>query len=209
MVIRNIWGIGRNYADHAAEMKSEVPKSPMVFLKAGTSATVNSNQLVLPFWAEDVHHEVELALKLSPHLQVLEAAVALDLTERTKQNLAKKNGHPWTLAKSFDGACPVSAFFSVKKLEDLADRRLRLWVNDELRQEGRTSQMIFGMQYLIDHLKLYYPVTPGDLILTGTPAGVGPIKAGDSIKAEFEGEITHIWKVSQDPVPDAAKDYPL
>lgn len=201
MVIRNIWCVGRNYSDHAAEMKAEVPKTPMIFLKAGSSASVNSNEIVLPFWTEDVHHEVELALKLSPYLHVLEAAVALDLTERKVQTAAKQSGGPWTLAKSFDGACAVSPFFMVKKLEEIADRRLRLWVNDELRQDGRTSQMIFGFATLLEHIKTYFPVCAGDLILTGTPAGVGPLLDGDTVKVEFEDEITHVWKVRKEKAP--------
>lgn len=201
MVIRNIWCVGRNYRDHAKEMNAPVPATPMIFLKAGSAASVNSTEIVLPWWAEEVHHEVEIALKLSPYLHVVEAAVALDLTERKLQAAAKQKGEPWTLSKSFDGACPVSAFFMVRKFDELADRRLRLWVNDELRQEGRTSDMIFGFEKLLEHVKTYFPICAGDLILTGTPAGVGPIRDGDTVKAEFEGEITHVWKVRQDKKP--------
>lgn len=195
MVIRNIWAVGRNYKDHAAEMKVEIPTSPLVFLKAGSSATVNSTEVVLPHWTEEVHHEVELALRLSPYLHVIEGAVALDLTERIKQTEAKQKGLPWTLAKSFDGACPISAGFMIKKLSDLKNRTLKLWVNDELRQEGNTNQMIFDPEMLVEHVKTMFPVCAGDYILTGTPVGVGPIKEGDRIKVEFQDEITHIWNV--------------
>lgn len=198
MLIRNIWGVGRNYADHAKELGNEVPSAPMIFLKAGSCATVNSTEISLPAWTEDVHHEVELTLKLSQHLTVVEAAVALDLTERKAQSQARKEGSPWTLAKSFDGACAVSSFFQVKKLEELADLRLRLWVNDQLRQEGRTSQMIFGVPHLLEYIIETFPVCPGDLILTGTPAGVGPLLDGDSVRVEIEGQITHTWKVKKE-----------
>lgn len=197
MMIRNIWCVGRNYADHAKELGNEVPSKPLIFLKAGSSATVNSNIIEIPYWAEEVHHEVELALKLSSHLHVIEGALALDLTERKVQAEAKKAGLPWTLAKSFDGACPISSFFMMKKLDDFKDRSIKLWVNDELKQEGRTSQMIFGFEQLVDHIKTYFPVCQGDLILTGTPAGVGPLRDGDIVRAEFEGEMTHTWKVTQ------------
>lgn len=205
MVIRNIWCVGRNYRDHAKEMNAAVPTTPMIFLKAGSSASVNSTEIVLPFWVEEVHHEVEIALKISPYLHVVEAAVALDLTERKVQAAAKQKGEPWTLSKSFDGACPVSAFFMVRKFDDLADRRVRLWVNDELRQEGRTSDMIFGFEKLLEHVKTYFPICAGDLILTGTPAGVGPLRDGDTMKAEVEGEITHVWKVRQDKKTEDGK----
>lgn len=201
MLIRNIWAVGRNYADHAKELGNEVPTKPMIFLKAGSSATVNSNEIILPWWTEEVHHEVELALKFGPNLNILEGAVALDLTERKLQNELKKAGHPWTLAKSFSEACAVSAFFTLKNLDAVRDLPIRLWVNDELRQEGRTSQMIFKMETLIDYVLEHFPVCPTDLLMTGTPAGVGPIKEGDVVKAQIEGEITHIWKVRKEAAP--------
>lgn len=197
MLIRNIWAVGRNYQDHAKELGNAVPAEPLIFLKAGSSASVNSTEIELPHWTEEVHHEVELALKLGSHLQVIEAAVSLDLTERRRQNEAKKAGTPWTLAKSFDNACAVSSFFMVRKLEELKDLRLRLWVNDELKQEGRTSQMIFPVEQILEYVIEHFPVCAGDLILTGTPAGVGPLVAGDRVKAEIEGQITHSWTVKK------------
>jgi acylpyruvate hydrolase len=208
MIIRNIWGVGRNYKDHAKELNNPIPESPLIFLKAGSCATVNSPELILPWWTEEVHHEVELALKISSHYHIIEGAVALDLTERKKQTEAKKKGEPWTWAKSFDGACAVSAFFSIRKLENIADLRLRLWVNDELRQEGRTSDMLFSPEVVLNHLKTYYPVCPGDLILTGTPAGVGPLNDQDVLKAEIEGEISHTWKVKKQAPPPENKQPP-
>lgn len=201
MIIRNIWAVGRNYADHAKELGNAVPTQPLIFLKAGSSATVNSNEIVLPYWTEDVHHEVELALKFNSHLQVMEAAVALDLTERKFQNEAKKAGQPWTLAKSFNNACAVSAFFIVRKLDELKDLRIRLWVNEELKQDGRTSQMIFPLEQVLEYVKERFPVCPGDLLLTGTPAGVGPLTAGDRVKAEIAGQITHTWVVRKESAP--------
>lgn len=205
MMIRNIWAVGRNYADHAKELGNDVPTEPMIFLKAGSSASVFSNEIVLPWWTEDVHHEVELALKFNASLGIVEGAVALDLTERKIQSAAKKTGAPWTLAKSFDNACAVSAFFSVHKVEELQDLRLRLWVNDELKQEGRTSQMIFKIPQLIEYVVGHFPVCAGDLLLTGTPAGVGPLQAGDRVKAEIEGQITHQWLVKKEAPPLSEK----
>lgn len=195
MMIRNIWCVGRNYADHAKELGNEVPTKPLIFLKAGSSASVNSNEIILPEWVTEVHHEVEIALKFSNYLHIIEGAIALDLTERSKQNEAKKAGQPWTLAKSFKEACPVSAFFQIKKLEELNDLPLRLYVNDELRQDGNTAQMIFGFEQLVEHVKEIFPVCPNDLLLTGTPAGVGPIQRGDKLRAEIPGLLTHSWNV--------------
>ncbi len=201
MLIRNIWGVGRNYTDHAKELGNQVPSEPMIFLKAGSSASVNARDIELPWWSEEVHHEVELALKFSPSMKIVECAVALDLTERKKQTEAKKSGLPWTMAKSFDNACAVSAFFAIRNLSEVQDLRLRLWVNDELRQEGRTSQMIFPCEKLISYITNHFPVCAGDLILTGTPAGVGPLAVGDRVKAEIEGQITHSWVVSKQAPP--------
>jgi len=201
MIIRNIWGIGRNYTEHAKELGNQVPSAPIVFLKAGSSATINSNELVIPWWCEEVHHEVELALKFNSHLRIVEGAVCLDLTERKAQSEAKSHGLPWTLAKSFDGACAVSAFFSIQNLSEFQNKRIRLWVNDELKQDGNTSQMIFKIPQLIDYLMERFPICAGDLILTGTPSGVGPIRDGDTLKAEIEGEMTHIWKVKKEVMP--------
>lgn len=195
-MVRNIWGVGRNFADHAKELGNPVPQgSPLIFLKAGSCASINSNEIVLPHWVEDVHHEVELAVKLSALLHPVEGALALDLTERTQQSKAKKEGLPWTLAKSFDGACAVSAFFSLRELAPLTDRRIQLSVNDQLRQDGSFADLIFSVEQVVSYLKEHFPLCPGDLILMGTPAGVGPVVDGDRLKAEIPGILQHQWKV--------------
>lgn len=201
MIIRNIWGIGRNFSKHAQELSNPVPEAPIVFLKAGSCASVNSPEIRLPWWLGEVHHEVELAVKIGNNFQIIEGAVALDLTERALQNKAKKEGLPWTPAKSFPNACIVSSFFTLKNWEMVKDARISLWVNDELRQTAILDEMIFKLPQLVRHVVDFYPVCPGDLILTGTPAGVGPLQAGDHLKAQIEGHITHLWKVSKDAAP--------
>jgi acylpyruvate hydrolase len=203
MMIRNIWAVGRNYVEHAKEMSAPVPTEPLIFLKAGSCASINSNEIEIPYWATEVHHEVELALKLGPQLNVIEGAIALDLTERKLQNLAKQKGEPWTLSKSFQGACAVSAFFTARDVGDWQNLQIRLWVNDELKQAASTAQMIFSCKQLLDNVMEYFPVCAGDLILTGTPAGVGPLKDGDRVRAEVSGLITHNWKVRTAPKPAA------
>lgn len=194
-MIQNIWAVGRNYADHAKELGNEVPSEPMLFLKAGSSATLAAKEIHLPEWATEIHHEVELALQFDENLQIDEACIALDLTERNKQNQLKSKGHPWTLAKSFKESCPLSSFFAVGDLEDLKNLEIILKINGEIRQKGNTAQMIFGYEKLIDFVRLHFPVIPGDLLLTGTPAGVGPIRRGDVLEAEIVGKIKHIWNV--------------
>ncbi|WP_415061548.1 fumarylacetoacetate hydrolase family protein [Bdellovibrio sp.] len=195
-MIQNVWAVGRNYAEHAKELGNEVPTEPMIFLKAGSTTTLAAKEIHLPAWIQEVHHEVELALRFDDNLQIEEACIALDLTERAKQNQLKAKGHPWTLAKSFTESCPLSPFFPVSDLEELKKLDLILKINGEVRQKGNTSQMIFSLEKLIDYVRHHFPVVPGDLLLTGTPSGVGPIQRGDHLEAEIQGKMKHSWKVS-------------
>lgn len=192
--IRNIWAIGRNYADHAKELGNDVPKEPLIFLKAGSTATTATN-LQLPSWSVDVHHEVELAVRFGADLKVDAGAIALDLTERHFQSLLKAKGSPWTLAKSFKDSCPLSEFFPVSSLSELQDLEISLMVNNEIRQKARTSQMIFSLQQQIDYVLQHFPVCPGDLLLTGTPAGVAALKKGDRLRGELVGKISKEWSI--------------
>ena len=143
-MIQNIWAVGRNYAEHAKELGNSIPTEPLIFLKAGSCATFSAKELHLPAGIEEVHHEVELALRFDENLQIESACIALDLTQRDLQNKLKAQGHPWTLAKSFKEACPLSPFFPVSDLDELVDLEISLKINGELRQQGRTSQMLFG-----------------------------------------------------------------
>lgn len=192
-MIRNIWAIGRNYADHAKELGNEVPKEPLIFLKAGSSAVFGS-EVLLPSWGIDIHHEIELALQFDSHLQISKASLALDLTERHYQNLLKAKGSPWTLAKSFTQSCPLSEFFMFEALEDLASVELTLKVNGEVRQRGNTSQMIFSLSQQIEYVKAHFPVVAGDLLLTGTPSGVGKVSRGDVLVGSFGNLASHTWR---------------
>ncbi|WP_413288277.1 fumarylacetoacetate hydrolase family protein [Bdellovibrio sp. HCB337] len=196
MIIRNIWAIGRNYAEHAKELGNEIPSEPLIFLKAGSCAVMNSSEFSLPTWTTDIHHEVELALVFDDQLQIQKAAVALDITERTLQGKLKAKGSPWTLAKSFPQSCPISDFFPVKNLDELKSLDISLTVNGELRQKGNTSQMIFSLEQQIEYVRAHFPVCPGDVLLTGTPSGVGPVKRGDQLVAEISGKIRKNWKVT-------------
>jgi 2-keto-4-pentenoate hydratase/2-oxohepta-3-ene-1,7-dioic acid hydratase in catechol pathway len=195
MIIRNIWAIGRNYAEHAKELGHEIPTEPLIFLKAGSTAVINTTEFALPSWAQDVHHEIELALKFNGQLNIDKATVALDLTERTLQQKLKAKGSPWTLAKSFTNACPLGEFFNVHSLKDLKKLDISLTVNGELRQKGNTSQMIFSLEQQLEYLLAHFPVCPGDVLLTGTPAGVAALKHGDQLIAEISGKTRKQWKV--------------
>lgn len=198
-MIRNIWAIGRNYAEHAKELGNEVPNAnvaePLIFLKAGSTAVMNSSEFSLPAWATDVHHEVELALMFDDQLKIRKAAVALDLTERTLQAKLKAKGSPWTLAKSFTNSCPLSDFFPVGSLEELKNLEISLTVNGELRQKGNTSQMIFTLEQQLEYILSHFPVCPGDVLLTGTPSGVAALKRGDALVAEIAGKVQKRWTV--------------
>lgn len=193
-MIRNIWGVGRNYSEHAAELGNSVPKEPLIFLKAGSSA-VFSEEIHLPAWAQDVHHEIEIALQFNEQLQIGAFGLALDLTERKIQGRLKANGQPWTLAKSFTNSCPITRFQKIENLSDLLTKVFSLEINGEIRQQGSPAQMVFPADRLIEFIKAHFPVCPGDLLLTGTPSGVGPLQRGDRLKAFLDHSLHHEWLI--------------
>lgn len=194
-MIRNIWAVGRNYADHAKELGNEVPASPLFFLKAGSCAFWGP-EIPLPAWCEDVHHELELILYFGEDLQIRKAGLALDLTERKKQNELKAKGSPWTLAKSFSHSCPLTKTFEVQSLQELENLEYELFVNGDLKQKGRPQDMIFNFEALVTYCKHHFPVVAGDALLTGTPSGVGPLRRGDKVKAVLKGKFEHEWIVT-------------
>ncbi|WP_146843132.1 fumarylacetoacetate hydrolase family protein [Cellulomonas composti] len=185
-----IVGVGRNYADHAAEHGVEVPTQPLLFLKPNTSVIGPDDPIVLPDWSEHVEHEAELAIvigKVTKDVPVERAldhvfgyTVANDVTARDIQ----RSDAQWTRAKGFDGSCPVGPWI-VPGL-DVDDLRVQARVNGEQRQDGRTSQMVFDAAYLVSYVSGVFTLLPGDLILTGTPAGVGPIVHRDVVEVEIE-----------------------
>ena len=188
--------VGRNYAKHIEEMKSERTASPVLFLKPNSSLCDLDKPIKIPTGWGAVHHEVELALCIGQKCsrlneeQVMDAVagfgLALDLTLRDLQSAAKKAGLPWAVAKGFDGACPVSTFVPKEKIPDPQKLRLSLKVNGETKQDGNTSHMLFPIPELVAYISRFFTLEPGDLILTGTPAGVGPLRPGDEIEAEIE-----------------------
>ena len=183
-------GIGRNYAEHAAELGNAVPEEPMVFLKPNTAVVGPNDPIVLPSYSQDVHYEGELAVVISrickdvPVTKAMEVVfgytVANDVTARDKGATG-----PWALKKAFDSSCPLGPYL-VTDL-DPGDLAIKTWVDDELVQDGRTSQMVYGVNELISYVSSIFTLLPGDVILTGTPAGVGPIVAGQRVDVEVEG----------------------
>lgn len=183
-------GVGRNYADHAAEMGNELPTSPLLFLKPNTSVIGPDDPIVLPAWTEDVHHEAELAVVIGKVTKdvtpeqaldrVFGFTVANDITARDIQ----RSDDQWTRAKGFDGSCPLGPWV-VPGLE-VDDLAVRARVNGEVRQDGRTRDLVFDVAFLISYISEVFTLLPGDVILTGTPAGVGPVVHGDVVECEVE-----------------------
>lgn len=189
----NIWAVGRNYHDHAKELGNEVPKQPMVFLKSGSSLVQGP---LCELWqgSVDIHHEIEIALRFAGELKSRDlhfdaAALALDLTARDHQTRLKAQGHPWTLAKSFRGSCPVGDFVEVPA--KVPHFEFEFSVNGEVRQRGSTKDMVFDFDVLRRYVLENFPVEPGDLLLTGTPAGVSRINKGDRAQAWFRSDSGH------------------
>lgn len=197
MKIGSIWAVGRNYADHAKELNNPVPKEPMIFLKAGAAATQGENIQWPKMFDGDIHHEVELALRFGQNLEFDAMMLALDLTARDLQSKLKSAGHPWTLAKSFRGSCPMSPPIPLPVSPwtntEFRDARLELKVNNELRQSAKLSDMIFAPQTLAAWVKERFPVSEGDVLLTGTPAGVGALKSGDHLEGQLVGPGSTLW----------------
>jgi 2-keto-4-pentenoate hydratase/2-oxohepta-3-ene-1,7-dioic acid hydratase in catechol pathway len=200
--IGKILCIGRNYVDHIKELGNDMPERPVIFMKPASSVIGEGEQIVIPSYSNDCHHEAELALLIGTggkDIAVDDAlghvggyGVAIDLTLRDVQAEQKKKGLPWEIAKGFDTACPLSAFVPASRVSDPQDLRITLSVNGEPRQDGSTGLMIHRIPELISYLSSVFTLSPGDIILTGTPAGVGPIKSGDSVVAEISavGKLT-------------------
>lgn len=198
-IIRNIWAVGRNYGEHAKELGNAVPTpagDPMIFLKAGSSIVENGETFRLPHFSQDVHHELEVALRFGPQMEWSEITLALDLTARDVQARLKAQGHPWTLAKSFQSSCPLGPLVSIPAGCDLQNLEFELRVNGAIRQKGHTSDMIHSIENLRRYVLEHFPVVEGDLLLTGTPAGVAALRTGDRIEAKIQGLVEAQWQVT-------------
>ncbi|MDR3694712.1 fumarylacetoacetate hydrolase family protein [Mucilaginibacter sp.] len=193
-----IIAIGRNYAEHAKELNNPVPGVPVIFMKPDTALLRENKAFYHPDFSEDIHHEIEVVLKISKEGKNIsekfapnyfeEIALGVDFTARDIQARHKEKGLPWELAKSFDNSAPVSVFVPKSKFADLKNLNFRLDVNGETRQQGNTSYMLFSFEYIIAFVSKYITLKKGDLIFTGTPAGVAKVSIGDRLEGYLEDE---------------------
>lgn len=200
MQFGTLFCIGRNYAKHAAEMKSELPEEPVVFLKPRNSLVFGGSPVLLPERSGDVHHEVELVVLIGSELKnanqieakkaIRAIGIGLDLTARDIQADAKKKGLPWSLAKGFDTFAPLGNLVPFNKQTELQNLSLQIRINDEIRQDGNTKDMIFPVTEVLSYLSHQFTLHPGDLIFTGTPEGVGPVHKGDKIFASLQNDLS-------------------
>lgn len=189
--------IGRNYAEHAREMKSEVPKEPVLFMKPDTALVKDGDPFYYPSFSNDVHHEVELVLKICKpgkhieeqfaHKYYEEIGIGIDLTARDIQSKCKEKGLPWEKAKAFDGSAPLGSFVPKKEFANLNTISFHLDVNGKTVQKGSTADLLFSFDKLVSYVSGFFTLKTGDLIFTGTPEGVGPVKQGDRLEAFIEG----------------------
>jgi 2-keto-4-pentenoate hydratase/2-oxohepta-3-ene-1,7-dioic acid hydratase in catechol pathway len=194
-----IFAIGRNYVDHIHELNNERPDDPVVFTKPDTAVLRNNAPFYLPSFSKDVHHEVEVVLKIGREGKNIEEKFALkyvdsislgiDFTARDLQQKAKEKGLPWDIAKGFNGSAPLSdKFIPLTEVKDLRNINFRLEVDGKLKQQGNTGLMIFSVEYIISYLSKFFTLKTGDLIFTGTPKGVGPVSVGNRLTAYLEDE---------------------
>lgn len=192
-MIQNIWCIGRSYAEHAKELNNEIPDTPLIFLKSGACAEINLNEIKLPNTKDEFHYELELALRFGAKLEFDAYTVAIDLTNRSAQEKLKAKGKPWTLAKSFKGACPLGNWHSLHK-QDLKNIELELIINGETKQKANTKLLLFPVEEMRQYLLENFPVQEGDVYLSGTPAGVGPLRKQDELIARV-ADVEKRWTV--------------
>ena len=193
-----IIAIGRNYAEHAKELNNPVPTTPVIFMKPDTALLKDNKPFYHPEFSQDVHHEIELVLKVSKegkHISEKFAAdyfdeigLGIDFTARDIQSRHKEKGLPWELAKGFDNSAPISNFLPKSQFTNLYDLNLKLDVNGETRQDGNTKDLLFSFEKLIAFVSQYITLKKGDLIFTGTPEGVAAVKPGDRLEGYLQGE---------------------
>jgi acylpyruvate hydrolase len=193
--------IGRNYAEHAKELGNEVPEKPVVFLKPASALIHSREKIILPTFSKDMHHEVELVLLIGKTVKdankteadgaIIGYGVGLDMTLRDIQNELKKKGHPWTIAKCFDTSAVVSDFVLKSDCKLTLDEEISLSVNGQIRQKEKLNKMLFKPAEIVEYISSLMTLEEGDLIFTGTPAGVGKVEVGDRLL----GEIQNVGKL--------------
>ncbi|TVR81662.1 MAG: FAA hydrolase family protein [Chitinophagaceae bacterium] len=195
--------VGRNYIDHAHELNNPVPEKPVLFLKPDTAILKNNDDFYYPEFSKDIHYEAELVVKIiKPGKYIKEefayryfdsVTVGIDFTARDLQAECKQKSLPWEIAKAFDNSAAIGEWVEMKDLKaDFNNLNFNLLKNDKKVQIGNAADMIFNIEYLISYISTYFSLKKGDLIFTGTPSGVGPVKAGDKLTAFLEEkEVLH------------------
>ena len=194
--VRRIYCIGRNYADHAIEMGFDPNKEPPFFFQKNNSNIVIDGKFPYPSQTKDVHHELEMVValksggtnisleKASDHIYGY--AVGLDMTRRDLQGVAKKMGRPWEIGKAFEKSAPIGVLSKIEEIGKLDSGKIVLKLNGKMKQEGNLNMMIWKVSEIISHLSQFYDIAAGDIIMTGTPAGVGPVQKGDKLEGTIE-----------------------
>ena len=193
-----IIAIGRNYAEHAKELNNPIPGVPVIFMKPDTALLKDNKPFYHPDFSNDIHHEIEIVLKISKEGKHIsekfalnyfeEIGLGIDFTARDIQSKHKEKGLPWELAKAFDNSAPVSNFVPKTEFADMKNINFKLLVNGQTRQEGNTAHMLFSFEYIIAFVSKYITLKKGDLIFTGTPQGVAKVNFGDRLEGYLESE---------------------
>jgi acylpyruvate hydrolase len=193
-----IFAIGRNYQDHVAELKNAKPTAPVVFTKPDTAILRNNAPFYYPNFTKDIHHEVEVVVRIAKEGKNITEkfasnyydaiAIGIDFTARDLQDELKAQGLPWDIAKGFNGSAPISEWIDLQSVPNINSIGFSLKINDKLVQQGNTAQMNFSIDHIIAYISIFFTLRKGDIIFTGTPSGVGPIKIGDRLKAYWEDQ---------------------
>jgi len=193
-----IIAIGRNYAEHAKELNNPIPTVPVIFMKPDTAILKDNKPFYHPEFSSDIHHEIELVLKISKEGKHIaekfagnyfeEIGLGIDFTARDIQQKHKEKGLPWELAKAFDHSAPISKFIPKSNFKDLNQLNIRLDLNGKTVQNGNTRDLLFSYEYIISFVSKYFTLKKGDLIFTGTPQGVGKVNIGDHLAGYLEDE---------------------
>lgn len=187
--------VGRNYVEHVKELNNEMPTEPLLFMKPSTALVPLETPFSIPTDRGSVHHELEIAILIGKQTSVISASsvwdhilgvgIALDLTLRDVQSKLKEKGHPWELAKAFDGACPQSRWLPTSELASQENIGIQMHRNGIVQQQGSSEQMITAIPALVAYISQSFTLMPGDIVLTGTPAGVGPLESGDQLTIDL------------------------
>ncbi len=194
-----IIAIGRNYTEHIKELNNEKPDEPVIFTKPDTALLRNNEPFYFPDYTKNIHHEVEVVVKICREGKYVEPAFAkdyydqiglgIDFTARDLQQKAKEKGLPWAIAKGFNGSAPVSDFYPANQFGDPNNLNFSLDIDGKVVQQGNTNLMLYPIDEIISYVSQFFTLKKGDLIFTGTPKGVGPVAIGNRLKGYIENEL--------------------